>query len=145
MISLILCWLSAGFHLGVSVGIGDFCTAPHTYFLQLGFEEPEKKDIIQYYIKCDSNVSANPFKTAFPNIYDNAKKANESFTQAVQSLIRGTSDVSVKEEMKGKAQQIFSEFDNTIQTLMHLNALIECTNIHKDYIDGIKGICHHGL
>jgi len=36
-------------------------------------------------------------------------------------------------------------FEDTIQTLMHLNALVECTNLHKEFVDGIDGICHRGL
>jgi len=36
-------------------------------------------------------------------------------------------------------------FDDAIQTLMHLNALVECTNLHKEFVDGIDGICYRGL
>ena len=36
-------------------------------------------------------------------------------------------------------------FEDAVQTMMHLNALVECTNLHKEFVDGIDGICHRGL
>jgi hypothetical protein len=42
-------------------------------------------------------------------------------------------------------QKVFKGFDDAVQTVMHVNALVECTNLHKDYLDGIEGICRRGL
>ncbi len=34
--TMVLSWVSAGLHLGVSVGLGDFCVAPDAYILKVG-------------------------------------------------------------------------------------------------------------
>ena len=42
-------------------------------------------------------------------------------------------------------ERVHRGFEDALQTLMHLNALVECTNLHKEFVDGIDGICHRGL
>ena len=47
--------------------------------------------------------------------------------------------------MRTKTRSIFAEMTSCVQMIMHISALAECTNLHKDYLDGISGICGSGL
>ena len=38
---MVLSWVSAGLHLGVSVGLGDFCVNPDAYIERLGSKDIE--------------------------------------------------------------------------------------------------------
>lgn len=51
----------------------------------------------------------------------------------------------VQERVNELVKRVNLGFDDAIQTLMHLNALVECTNLHKEFVDGIDGICYRGL
>ncbi len=38
---MVLSWVSAGLHLGASVGLGDFCVAPDAYIEHIGSKDIE--------------------------------------------------------------------------------------------------------
>ena len=35
--------------------------------------------------------------------------------------------------------------DTTVANIQQLTALVECTNLHKDYSDAIEGVCYLAL
>ena len=50
---MVLSWVSAGLHLGVSVGLGDFCVNPDAYIERLGSKDIESgKTIWEFKIFC---------------------------------------------------------------------------------------------
>ncbi|ESN96526.1 hypothetical protein HELRODRAFT_163596 [Helobdella robusta] len=173
IVSLILCWLAAGLHLGVIIGTADFCIAPLAYLEQMT-EEKSDREIIKYYMKCDHQFVDNPFKNVgyetfprfayilskifiytfirhllasqtIPSTYDNAREANISLAKVHMSLLKILPNSKEKEVVRDKMKKIFKGMDSTFQLLMHINALVECTNLHKDYLDGVSGICFNGL
>ena len=49
--TMVLSWVSAGLHLGVSVGLGDFCVNPDAYIERLGSKDIESgKTTLEYKI-----------------------------------------------------------------------------------------------
>ena len=47
---MVLSWVSAGLHLGVSVGLGDFCVNPDAYIERIGsknIEAGKKKEHLE--------------------------------------------------------------------------------------------------
>lgn len=46
---MVLSWVSAGLHMGVSVGLGDFCVNPDAYLEQLGSKDIENGKSHQKY------------------------------------------------------------------------------------------------
>ena len=51
----------------------------------------------------------------------------------------------LQKKLASLVRRVHHGFEDAVQTLMHLNALVECTNLHKEFVDGIDGICHRGL
>lgn len=145
ILSLIVCWTASGFHLGVSIALGDFCCKPHVFFeqqMKVG-KSGRGRGTIKYYITCNTSVIANPFKRSFQSTYANIESANASFTTAVNSTYKLSA--VPKERVTNLVNRVNRGFEDAIQTLMHLNALVECTNLHKEFVDGIDGICYRGL
>ena len=48
-------------------------------------------------------------------------------------------------QLKPLVTQVNLGLDNTVETLLQLTALVECTSLHKDYTDAIHGICYTAL
>lgn len=137
--SLVLCWMSTGLHLGASVGVGDFCVAPHPFFEQLSSEQMEP-GFVQYYVRCDDFIP-NPFKFAFNAASDNIKKSNKSLNDALATAYKFIN----KSELSRHVSLFYGGLDDTYEALLSLTALVECTNLHKDYVAGLHGICYMTL
>lgn len=138
--SLVLCWLSAGLHLLTSVGVADLCVSPHLFFHGLMSEHIER-DVMNYYLKCDINVISNPFKDALQHASDNIKEANVSLNKALTlaNIFIPTN------ELNSPVHDVYHGLGKALETLMHITELAGCTNLHKDYIGAMEGICNIAL
>lgn len=138
--TLVLCWICAGIHLGLSVGLGDFCMSPEAPFERFGGQQVEK-DIVRYYIHCNITIAPNPFKEALKSASTNLRESNNTLDKALDIAHKFIS----KDELHKHVEDVRGAYDNCVGVIMHLTALVECLNLHKDYVDGIEGVCYQTL
>lgn len=138
--SLVLCWMSTGLHLGASIGIGDFCMAPNPFFEELASGQVES-DFVQYYVRCDHSI-LNPFRGTINSASDKIHQSNKSLNDALSILNR---NIANKTELNHSALLVSRGLEDMLTALMPLTALVDCTILHKDYIDALHGICYIAL
>lgn len=138
--SLVMSWLFAGVHLGVAVGMGDFCSDPNPV-MESYVSDHLEMSVIQYYIKCDSTVAANPFNDILKASMENINEANTSFIKALAAANLQVSNY----ELSNSKRLMESGLLDVRGLLMSINALVECTNLHKDYVDVVEGVCYFTL
>ena len=138
--TLVLCWICAGLHLGLGVGVADFCMAPDATFERFGGQQVDR-NIIKYYVQCDITTAPNPFKDALRSASNNLRESNTTLGKALEIAYK----FMTQKELKPHVVKIRGAYDNSVEVIMQLTALVECLNLHKDYIDGIEGICYQTL
>ncbi|XP_069056898.1 protein tweety homolog 1 isoform X2 [Pleurodeles waltl] len=136
---LILSWGSLGLETAAAVGLSDFCSNPNGYVMNATQEETGlSQDILEYYLTCDQEVT-NPFQQrltmsqrALANIHSQLhgleKEAVPQFPVAEKHLLA--------------AQAMLNATEGSFH---HLVALLNCRGLHKDYVDGVKGLCYDGM
>ncbi|XP_069492913.1 LOW QUALITY PROTEIN: protein tweety homolog 1 [Ambystoma mexicanum] len=136
---LILSWASMGLETAAAVGLSDFCSNPSGYVMNATYEETGlSPDILEYYLTCDQEVT-NPFQQrltmsqrALANIhsqlYGLEKEAVPQFPTAEKHLLGAQAMLNTTEA-----------------NFHHLVALLNCRGLHKDYVDGVKGLCYDGM
>ncbi|CAL1544682.1 unnamed protein product [Lymnaea stagnalis] len=135
VISSILIWVATGAYLGVSLGLGDLCTDPDTYFINLA-EDPSDRNLTTAYIKCTD--SSEPYQMV---ILDIQTVVTQTGTD-LQNLLDLAAPYRTDEFNKSTLQ-----LKNELQYCMgNLSTLLTdvgmCTNIHHQYITGVKLTCH---
>lgn len=140
--TLVLCWICAGLHLGLGVGLADFCMAPNAPFEKYGSRQVEK-NIIKYYVECDTMQPEpnNPFMGALRNAQDKVHESNKTLNKALEIANKFIE----KNELDTPVKNIREAYDKSIHVIMQLTALTGCLNLHKDYVDGIEGVCYWSL
>uniref|UniRef100_A0A8C0H9U0 Protein tweety homolog n=1 Tax=Chelonoidis abingdonii TaxID=106734 RepID=A0A8C0H9U0_CHEAB len=95
-------------------------------------------DVVHYYLYCSQNLS-NPFQQAL-TIYQ------RSLT-TMQIQIQGLMQFAVllfptaEKDLLGIQQLL-----NSSETSLHqLTAMLDCRGLHKDYLDGLMGVCYDGV
>jgi hypothetical protein len=151
IIMLVMCWIAAGIFFGISIGVSDFCVDPNTSvakflttpmktYSEPDYNTPIDKEVVKYYLVCDNRMP-NPFKNALQDAQDSVRQANNTINRAINIAINSIN----KNELRGQMESINSGLDETINILLHITALVECTNLHKDYTVAIKGVCNTAL
>lgn len=139
--TLVLCWLAAGFHLGISVGLGDFCIAPDVFFQRFGSEQIEKA-VVRYYVHCDP-TEESPFAKALQSGSQNIRDSNRTLHEAKQLAIE---EREIRQsELEGPVRTVIAGLNDASENLRKLSVLTDCHNLHKDYTDGIEAICYSAL
>ncbi|KAK9395501.1 protein tweety 1-like [Crotalus adamanteus] len=96
------------------------------------------KEILQYYLTCSQDIF-NPFQQRLTvcqralsiihsQLYGLEREAITHFPAAEKSIVSIQSTLNITE----------SNFH-------HLVALLNCRGLHKDYVDGLKGLCYDGM
>lgn len=138
--TLVLCWVTAGVGLGLSVGMGDFCYNPDAYFEKLGSGKMDR-DIVRYYIKCNNTIAANPFKSSLQDAQTGVMFANSTLAQAKMKARDYIRDDELNDYM-GPVQRAL---DQTVVNVQHITALVVCNNIHNNYVDALEGACYYSF
>lgn len=143
IIFLVVCWIAAGIFLATSLAVSDFCVDPNTHVQKMVNRNmgPEDRDVLRYYIVCDTRLAVNPFRSAFQEAQDNVRSSNNTLNRAL-NIAYGA---NLKQELKPHVNQVNKGLDNTVETLLHLTALVECTSLHRDYDDAVQGVCSTAL
>lgn len=141
--SLVLTGLFSGIHLGVSIALGDFCSDPDTIVSNY-VNEYVDPSITDYYIRCDLNMEANPFSVTMKRTTENLINANHTIMQLVFKTNEyvGDSQRTQMFELQTRIQKSFSTIRTTFYNLV---SLVECTNVHKDYLDILDGVCYQTM
>ncbi|KAG8140465.1 hypothetical protein E2320_003156, partial [Naja naja] len=121
---LILSWGSMGLETAAAVGLSDFCFEPDGYVMNTTQARTGlSPEILQYYLTCSQDIF-NPFQ----QLYGLEREAIPHFPAAEKSIVSIQSTLNITE----------SNFH-------HLVALLNCRGLHKDYVDGLKGLCYDGM
>uniref|UniRef100_A0A8C6X3K0 Protein tweety homolog n=1 Tax=Naja naja TaxID=35670 RepID=A0A8C6X3K0_NAJNA len=132
--SLILIKLSLT-HYCSPAGLSDFCFEPDGYVMNTTQARTGlSPEILQYYLTCSQDIF-NPFQQrltvcqrALSNIHSQLYGLEREAIPHFPSIVSIQSTLNITE----------SNFH-------HLVALLNCRGLHKDYVDGLKGLCYDGM
>ena len=139
LFAVIVSWLMASLYLATSVAIGDLCVSPDGYITKSA-SNAITSDVLSYYIHCES-INNNPFTRKVRegvNATGNMRIAINSIKQLADLLFKdqqvSTKLISIKNEI------------NTLERLwLGLQTFLDCKPVHKQYVTGVKSLCHLGL
>ncbi|XP_033224016.1 protein tweety isoform X1 [Belonocnema kinseyi] len=139
LFAVIVSWLMASMYLSTSVALGDLCVSPDGYIAK---SSPNilTSEVLSYYTQCES-MHNNPFTrrvregvNATGNMRNNLNNVKELAEQLFKDQQVSTKLISIRNEI------------NTLERLWSgLQAFLDCKPVHKQYITGIKSLCHLGL
>ncbi|XP_030920728.1 protein tweety homolog 2, partial [Geospiza fortis] len=118
-------------------GTSDFCVAPDKFILNQTDDEISA-EMVHYYLYCDQSLSS-PFQQALTMF----QRSLTTMQIQIQGLIQYALPLfPTAEKYLLGVQQLL----NSSETSLHqLTALLDCRGLHKDYLDGLIGICYDGV
>ena len=129
----------ASVYLSTSVALGDLCVSPEGY-LTRAVPSTLASEVLTYYTRCES-TRTNPF----------TQRLHDS-RSAVDSMRKNITDVQKLSEALFKdlnLQPVFSSLKTNInaveKTTTGLFTLLDCKQLHKQYVHAAKSLCHLGL
>lgn len=135
VISSILIWTATGAYLGASLGLGDLCVDPDTYFISLA-EDPSDRNLTTAYIKCKD--TSEPYQMVILDIQTVVTQIGTD----LQNLLNLTSQYHT-DKLNKPALQLKTDLEYCMGNLSTLLTDVGmCTNIHHQYITGVKLTCH---
>ncbi|KAM7146013.1 protein tweety homolog 2 [Macrochelys suwanniensis] len=137
LVTLILSWASLAADTSAAVGTSDFCVAPDKFIMNLTRGDLSA-EVVHYYLYCSQNLS-NPFQQAL-TIY---QRSLTTMQIQIQGLMQFAVPLfpTAEKDLLGIQQLL-----NSSETSLHqLTALLDCRGLHKDYLDGLMGICYDGV
>jgi hypothetical protein len=138
--SLVLCWVSAGAHLGSSVGIGDFCVKPHTVIEDVWADHADR-DFLRYYTKCADAKVYNPFTDALQTAVHKVHQANDTLNSALTMALRFIPKI----DLEPLIQRVYTGLSEAAECFQTLAILTDCTDLHKHYNIILNSFCHTSL
>jgi succinate dehydrogenase hydrophobic anchor subunit len=133
---LVVCWIFAGIHLGIGLASSDICVDPRTVFNQQS--NPAYSEILDYYLTCDSNMAGSQF-------VENATTELKTATGYANSVIRDAKKNGSDQQLIDAVVTILRGLDDARMLLMVVTALMDCNSLHRDYVNGLNGLCHKAL
>uniref|UniRef100_A0A452H010 Protein tweety homolog n=1 Tax=Gopherus agassizii TaxID=38772 RepID=A0A452H010_9SAUR len=97
-----------------------------------------KSEVVHYYLYCSQNLS-NPFQQAL-TIY---QRSLTTMQIQIQGLMQFAVPLfpTAEKDLLGIQQLL-----NSSETSLHqLTAMLDCRGLHKDYLDGLMGVCYDGV
>ncbi|ESN91035.1 hypothetical protein HELRODRAFT_194586 [Helobdella robusta] len=140
--SLVLSGLFTGIHLGVSVGISDVCINPDVVVEHYTADHVEQTTLA-YYMRCDHYNAINPFNKIFMAANDMMVQTNYSLFQAkfrARDSNMAVNPANDPSELLFKSMQ--ADLTKLQDIIITLTSLVDCTNVHKDYVELLEGLCH---
>ncbi|NWV26652.1 TTYH2 protein, partial [Origma solitaria] len=163
LLMLILSWASMAVDTAAAVGTSDFCVAPDKFIMNQTDDEISA-EVVHYYLYCDQSLSS-PFQQvqggrASPLVLPGAGGSvtvPHSPPQALTVFQRSLTTMQI--QIQGLIQYALPLFPtaekdllgvqqllNSSETSLHqLTALLDCRGLHKDYLDGLIGICYDSV
>ncbi|NXD41759.1 TTYH2 protein, partial [Copsychus sechellarum] len=118
-------------------GTSDFCVAPDKFIMNQTDDEIST-EVVHYYLYCDQSLSS-PFQQALTVF----QRSLTTMQIQIQGLIQYALPLfpTAEKDLLGVQQLL-----NSSETSLHqLTALLDCRGLHKDYLDGLIGICYDGV
>ncbi|KAL2297832.1 hypothetical protein Nmel_016397 [Mimus melanotis] len=118
-------------------GTSDFCVAPDKFIMNQTDDEISA-EVVHYYLYCDQSLSS-PFQQALTVF----QRSLTTMQIQIQGLIQYALPLfpTAEKDLLGVQQLL-----NSSETSLHqLTALLDCRGLHKDYLDGLIGICYDGV
>ncbi|NXW69842.1 TTYH2 protein, partial [Hirundo rustica] len=163
LLMLVLSWASMAVDTAAAVGTSDFCVAPDKFILNQT-DDKISAEVVRYYLYCDQGLSS-PFQQvqggwAAPLVLPGAGGALTVPHPPLQALtVFQRSLTTMQIQIQGLMQYALPLFPtaekdllgvqqllNSSETSLHqLTALLDCRGLHKDYLDGLIGICYDGV
>ncbi|XP_054149120.1 protein tweety homolog 2 isoform X1 [Melozone crissalis] len=137
LLMLVLSWASMAVDTAAAVGTSDFCVAPDKFILNQTDDEISA-EVVHYYLYCDQSLSS-PFQQALTVF----QRSLTTMQIQIQGLIQYALPLfpTAEKDLLGVQQLL-----NSSETSLHqLTALLDCRGLHKDYLDGLIGICYDGV
>ncbi|XP_057894747.1 protein tweety homolog 2 isoform X1 [Melospiza georgiana] len=137
LLMLGLSWASMAVDTAAAVGTSDFCVAPDKFILNQTDDEISA-EVVHYYLYCDQSLSS-PFQQALTVF----QRSLTTMQIQIQGLIQYALPLfpTAEKDLLGVQQLL-----NSSETSLHqLTALLDCRGLHKDYLDGLIGICYDGV
>ncbi|NWT76007.1 TTYH2 protein, partial [Prunella himalayana] len=162
LLMLVLSWASMAVDTAAAVGTSDFCVAPDKFIMNQTDDEISA-EVVHYYLYCDQSLSS-PFQQALTVFQRSLTTMQIQIQGLIQYALPLFPTAEVQEGGAGipippSAPQscltpLFPQRDllgvqqllNSSETSLHqLTALLDCRGLHKDYLDGLIGICYDGV
>uniref|UniRef100_A0A8C3N9Z1 Protein tweety homolog n=1 Tax=Geospiza parvula TaxID=87175 RepID=A0A8C3N9Z1_GEOPR len=137
LLMVVLSWTSMAVDMAAAVGTSDFCVAPDKFILNQTDDEISA-EVVHYYLYCDQSLSS-PFQQALTMF----QRSLTTMQIQIQGLIQYALPLfpTAEKDLLGVQQLL-----NSSETSLHqLTALLDCRGLHKDYLDGLIGICYDGV
>ncbi|XP_036250737.1 protein tweety homolog 2-like isoform X1 [Molothrus ater] len=137
LLMLVLSWASMAVDTAAAVGTSDFCVAPDKFIMNQTDDEISA-EVVHYYLYCDQSLSS-PFQQALTVF----QRSLTTMQIQMQGLIQYALPLfpTAEKDLLGVQQLL-----NSSETSLHqLTALLDCRGLHKDYLDGLIGICYDGV
>ncbi|NXU68598.1 TTYH2 protein, partial [Horornis vulcanius] len=163
LLMLGLSWASMAVDTAAAVGTSDFCVAPDKFIMNQTDDEISA-EVVHYYLYCDQSLSS-PFQQVQGGGHcpwrclglGGSVTVPRSSLQALTLFQRSLTTMQI--QIQGLIQYALPLFPtaekdllgvqqllNSSETSLHqLTALLDCRGLHKDYLDGLIGICYDGV
>ncbi|NXL73818.1 TTYH2 protein, partial [Leptocoma aspasia] len=162
LLMLVLSWASMAVDTAAAVGTSDFCVAPDKFIMNQTDDEIST-EVVHYYLYCDQSLSS-PFQQALTMFQRSLTTMQIQIQGLIQYALPLFPTAEVQEGGAGNPippsalqsclTPLFPQKDllgvqqllNSSETSLHqLTALLDCRGLHKDYLDGLLGICYDGV
>ncbi|XP_007524626.1 protein tweety homolog 2 [Erinaceus europaeus] len=137
VLTLLLCWASLAVDTAAAVGTSDFCTAPDTFILNVT-EGHVSTEVARYYLYC-SQSSSSPFQQVLTTFQ---RSLTSMQTQVAGLLQFALPHFPTAEKDLLEIQLLLNSSESSLH---QLTAMLDCRGLHKDYVDGLSGICYDGV
>ncbi|XP_036797860.1 protein tweety homolog 2-like isoform X1 [Oncorhynchus mykiss] len=137
VISLVLSWASLGAGTATAVGTSDFCVSPDK-FIANRTKEFLSAEVTHYYLYCSQSLP-NPFQQSL-TIF---QRSLTTMQIQIQGLLQFSVPVfpTAERDLLGIQRLL----NSTEFNLNQLTALLDCRGLHKNYLDGLMGVCYDGV
>ncbi|NXR38855.1 TTYH2 protein, partial [Zosterops hypoxanthus] len=163
LLMLVLSWASMAVDTAAAVGTSDFCVAPDKFIMNQTDDEISA-EVVHYYLYCDQSLSS-PFQQALTVFQRSLTTMQIQIQGLIQYALPLFPTAEVQERRAGDPHPSFCSPElpdpslspqkdllgvqhllNSSETSLHqLTALLDCRGLHKDYLDGLIGICYDGV
>ncbi|NWV43213.1 TTYH2 protein, partial [Grantiella picta] len=162
LLMLVLSWASMAVDTAAAVGTSDFCVAPDKFIMNQTDDEISA-EVVHYYLYCDQSLSS-PFQQALTVFQRSLTTMQIQIQGLIQYALPLFPTAEVQQGEPGLSTSpsapqhcltpLFLQKDllgvqqllNSSETSLHqLTALLDCRGLHKDYLDGLIGICYDGV
>lgn len=136
IMTMVLLWMLAGTLLTASLGLSDFCVNPNKHVEKAAAKNgPAEAALVKYYIDCPTGAASDSLVNAVQQSTGRLVQVNQTLQPVLMGAKRSNIDVT------STSQQLAKSLVNVRNNITSLYALVDCTNIHEDYVDARDGVC----